>query len=1575
MRDTQFPEAPAYSVTAVPRVLLARLADAGIRLWVDGGSLKFRAPDGALTPELRAQIKDHREAFVALLGNAGHASISATAEAHHYPVSHAQRRLWVLSQFEDCKSAYNLPMHMRLHGPMRRPALQRALARIVERHEALRTTFRLFDDEPRQIIANPLSFAVQFTDLRDEAYPEEALDRLARGERQINFDLANGPLFRARLVRVAEEEHALLLTMHHIVADGRSLSVLLRELSALYRAFSADQPDPLPPVPIQYRDYAYWQNQQLVGGHLDEQREFWRQELAEEIPRLDLTLVQRPARQTFAGDMVILSIGEYQTEAVKALARRHGASLFMTLVAVVQTLLFRYSDKKLVAVGTPVAGRTHADLQDGIGIYLNTIVLANRPAAALPFGAFVDQVRDQALRAFARQDYPFDKLVDDLNTERDLSRNPVFDVMVLLQNAGSLELSLPQITLSPLFEEPGTSKFDLAFDFEQHAGQLLLGIRFNTALFSRSRIEALGSHFQTLLEGVLQSPDCPIGKLPLLPDEARRTLLAVAGPTRGIARELTVVDLIAAQVEATPLATAVLCEEQSLTYAEVWQRSESLAAQLLAAGVGREEPVAFALPRGTFLPVAILGILRAGATFVPLDPRHPASRIDSILADSGTRHLVTDDATLDALGSLPDRIQVHRIGQPRRAARDVTAPARGMATPEGLAYIIYTSGTTGRPKGVSIKHDSLANFLASMRQRPGCSPGDVLLSVTTAAFDIFYLELFLPLCCGARIVLATEDQASDGHQLARIIDRHGVTIMQATPSTWQLLVHADWRPYAPITMLCGGEPLPKRLARSLLATGGRLWNMYGPTETTIWSTLAPVTAADDITIGRPIAETRVYVLDEQYNPVPAGITGELFIGGAGLARGYWRRPDLDAEKFIANPFVPGGRLYRTGDHAQWLDDGRLLCLGRRDGQVKIRGFRIETADVEHHLAQLPGVRNAVVLARMVGNDEVLSLVAYISGECAPDRLRRALAERLPAYMIPDHFVPVDVFPMGPTGKLLVRELPDPAANASPAPDGAPQTLLEEQLCGHFSTILGCAISATGDFFAHGGHSLKAMALSARLTRTYGKNVSLADLFSSPSPRTLAAVLGEKDAVPYAPIPGAPAAEDYPLSDAQRRLWIAAQDSDSSVAYNQPAAILLSGALNVDALQAAVRFLVDRHESLRTTFTQLHGEPRQIIGATGISVMARVDSRRQPDPLEHAKRWLADDNACAFDLEQGPLFRAALLQLGDTSHVLALNMHHIVSDAWSMRVVARELAAAYNAFDQDIPVRLSPLRIQYRDYAAWQTGRERDASLVADRDYWTRKLAQLPPAEILPPDRPRHRKPRHLGALARRLLEPPIVAQLHALGRQQAGDLFATLAAAIRTLLFRYSGQEDAAIACVTAGRAHPDIHDQVGFYVNTLLLRDRLDSGATFREVLDQVTTCVNAALDHAEYPFDRLGADLGVNGPLYQVMLDYHVDRDRPPDMRGLSVTPFGARPAVSKFDLLFLFAEDDQGLHVTLEYDSDLFLPARMETAADHLLEVLRAVASEPDRSISELPPGGGEASLAVVATRSDELETFRI
>ncbi len=1576
MQKTQFPEVLAHSAAAVPKALLTRIADAGIRLWVEDGALKFRAPDGALTAELRAQIRTHKQAFVALLSEASHASIASIPRTDHYAVSHAQRRLWILSQFEDCRSAYNLPIHALLRGTLKRSALQRALEKIVERHEALRTIFRLIDDEPRQVITDPQRFAVQFTDLRDDPDPLAAVHSLARRERQTSFDLANGPLFRALLVQLAREEHALLLTMHHIVADGRSLSVLLRELSTLYRAFSEDRPDPLPPMSMQYRDYAHWQNQQLEGGHLDEQREYWRRELAGEIPRLDLTSVQRPKRQTFAGDMVTVTIPEDQTRAVSKLAKEHGASLFMTLVAVVQTQLFRYSGKPLIAIGTPVAGRTHPDLQDGIGLYLNTIVLANRPDAALPFGAFMDQVRQRALRAFAQQDYPFDKLVEDLTTDRDLSRNPVFDVMVLLQNAGSLELSLPDIELLPLFEEPGTSKFDLAFDFEQRDGQLLLGIRFNTALFSRSRIEDMGGHFQTLLRGILQSSNCPIGRLPLIPDGARQKLLSVAGPARGIAREVTVVDLIAAQVDATPLAIAVVCEEQSLTYTELWRRSERVATQLLAAGVGCGERVAVALRRSTCLPVAILGILRAGGVFVPLDPRHPASRISTILSDSGTRNLVTDDAALGQLGDLPDQVRVHRIGdEPIFAGGDAPSLARGLATPGGLAYIIYTSGTTGRPKGVSIAHDSLANFLASMRIQPGCSSSDVLLSVTTAAFDIFYLELFLPLCCGARVVLATEDQAIDGHQLAQIINRHRVTIMQATPSTWHLLGHVDWRPNAPITMLCGGEPLPTRLARTLLETGGTLWNMYGPTETTIWSTVAQITAADDITIGRPIAETQVYVLDDQYNPVPVGVTGELFIGGSGLARGYWRRPDLDAEKFVDNPYDPGRRLYRTGDYAQWLDDGRLLCLGRRDGQVKIRGFRIETADVEHHLTQLEGVRNAVVLARPLGTDDELSLVAYVVGDSEPDKLRQELAERLPAYMIPSHFVPVAAFPLGPTGKLLARELPDPAANASATSDNVPRTLLEQQLCEQFSEVLGRAIPATGDFFSHGGHSLKAMALSARLTRMYGKAVSLADLFTWPTPRSLAENLNNKASVPYAPIPLAPPADDYPLSDAQRRLWIAAQDPNSSIAYNQPAAIQLSGELNVDALEAAVQFLVDRHESLRTTFTEKRGEPRQIIHGKGTAALTRVDCQQQIDPPDYAKRWLATDSARAFDLERGPLFRATLLQLGNTSHVLAFSMHHIVSDAWSMNVVARELAAAYDAIDQGLPIHLSELRIQYRDYATWQNGREQAGSFADSRDYWAHKLAHLPPAEILLPDKPRDGKPRHLGALVRRLLESPVVDKLHTLGRQQAGDLFGVLAATIRTLLFRYSGQEDAVIACVTAGRAHPEVHDQVGFYVNTLLLRDHLSPDATFRDVLAQVTATVIDALAHADYPFDRLGTDLGVNGPLYQVMLDYHVDRDRSPRMRGLSVVPFGERQAVSKFDLLFLFAEDEHGLHVTLEYDSDLFLSPRMENAADHLIEILRAVAANPDRPMTELPPGVPEATKAIVVTINDELETFRI
>ena len=719
--------------------------------------------------------------------------------------------------------------------------------------------------------------------------------------------------------------------------------------------------------------------------------------------------------------------------------------------------------------------------------------------------------------------------------------------------------------------------------------------------------------------------------------------------------------------------------------------------------------------------------------------------------------------------------------------------------------------------------------------------------------------------------------------------------------------------------------------------------MYGPTETTIWSTVAQITDENDISIGHPIDETQVYVLDQQYQPVPVGVTGELFIGGSGLARGYWQRPDLDIEKFVVHPYGQNARLYRTGDYAQWLSDGRLVCLGRQDNQVKIRGFRIETADIEHHLLQTKGVRNAVVIARALGNgsgnDKELALVAYIVSdhelgmelEIEPQMLRQKLAESLPAYMVPSYFVAIDELPLGPTGKLLISELPDPIAInssmdfsiSSSEPVESAQTALEQQLCEQFSAVLGCVISVNDDFFLHGGHSLKAMALSARLSQTLGLEIRLADLFTWPTPRSLAQKLDSKQPVSYEAIPKAPLSEDYPLSDAQRRLWVAAQNTHSSIAYNMPAAIQLRGELNVNALEEAVRFLVDRHESLRTTFSVRRDEPRQIIHKQSLALLTRVDCRQQTDPVDYAKRWLAADSAVEFNLEQGPLFRAALLQIENCCHVLAFNMHHIVSDAWSMQVVARELTQAYSALDQGLVVELPEIRIQYRDYARWQNSQEQAGYFKNNHDYWTHKLKDLPYPELLSPDQPRTDKPRHQGTLVRRQLESSVVDKLRHLGRQQAGDLFSVLVASIRALLFRYSGQEDAVVACVTAGRNHPDVQDQVGFYVNTLLLRDCLNPEASFRDLLDQVSTTFNEALAHADYPFDRLGADLGMTGPLFQVMIDYQVNRDDADSMRELSVSPFGERQAASKFDVLFLFAEDDQGLRLTLEYDSDLFLP----------------------------------------------------
>ena len=1035
---------------------------------------------------------------------------------HPLPLSFSQRRMWLIQQLDPQSTAYNMSFALRLTGSLDVAALTAVLEALVHRHEAFRTTFSVVNGEPVQHIGGPGSVSIARVDLRHlpehERRPGAA--RLFTAESARPFDLERGPLFRFVLAQLGDTEHALLWLVHHAVFDQWSAGVASREFALLYRAFTRGESFTLPPLPIQYADFAAWERRHFGGEAPREQLAYWRTKLAG-LPALALpTDRPRPARQTFRGSHVVGTIPPGTLTALKRLSTRHGATVFMSLLACFKLLLARYSGQDDLAVGCPIANRTRAVTEDLIGTLVNIVVMRTSAEGDPSFSAFLARVRATALEAYAHQDVPFERLVEELAGARDASHSPLVQVLFNAPNAPMTRFAFEDLDVDIFDFDPGSVQFDLSMTVDTDVlGRVFLA--YSTHLFTAATAQRLLAHYLRLLEEVVADSEQPLSAYELVTDAEKALVEGWNRTAQPYPAEQRVDDLVASQAQRTPHADAVRLADRRLTYAQVDAQANQLAHFLRGHGARPEVVIGVCLDRSPEMLVALLAVMKAGAAYVPLDPALPRPRLEHMARDAGLALVLTRPPWHAALADLAGPTVCLDS-----AAAEIAAcspePVERMGSATDLAYIMYTSGSTGRPKGVEISHRALTNFLWAMRASPGCTARDTLLAVTTLSFDIAGLELYLPLIVGGRVELASQEEASDGRLLVERLRQVRPTIMQATPSTWRMLIDAGWAGSDTLTVLCGGETLPSELARELNRRAAAVWNLYGPTETTIWSTLERVKPeATRISIGRPIANTSVYILDRARQPVPVGVPGELCIGGHGLARGYRNQPDLTAERFIANPFStePGDRLYRTGDLARYWPDGRIEHLGRLDFQVKIRGFRVELGDVETVLRRHPSLGEVVVAAKddRAGTKQ---LVAYVVGRpdqpLVPSEVRAFAQAHLPAYMVPSHVVVLEALPLTGNNKIDVRALPEPIADRATAEPSRPPTgPLEIQLTALWRHVLGQdAIAVHDNFFDLGGHSLKAVELLAHLEQLYGQRLPLAVLFEAPSVARLAALLAE-----------------------------------------------------------------------------------------------------------------------------------------------------------------------------------------------------------------------------------------------------------------------------------------------------------------------------------------------------------------------------------------------------------------------------------------------------------------------------------
>jgi amino acid adenylation domain-containing protein len=1367
---------------------------------------------------------------------------------------------------------------------------------------------------------------------------EAGLPDLVRQEGRRPFDLARGPLLRAALVRLAEADHALLLTLHHIVADGWSLGLLVREVAALMAGAA------LPDLPVQYADFVLWQRGWLRGDAFDPQLAFWREALAG-VPPLDLPADRpRPAARTPAGAIVPVSFPAALQDQAAALAGSEQASLFMVLMAAFQALLHRLSGQDDLAVGTPVAGRTRAEVEGLIGLFVNTLVLRSDAAGDPAFRELLVRTRSSAVGAFAHQEVPFERLVEELAPERDLARTPVFQVMFAFQNAPGGAVELPGLSVQPLAAHPGIAKFDLTLTLAETPEGLAGALEHSRDLYDAGTVSRLAGWLGTLLAGALDDPGRRLSDLPLLTaPEIRQAVVdwnrtAAEVPDTPVHR---LVEAWAAERPRSPAVVADVADVARLTYGELNRRANRLAHRLRKLGVGPEDVVAVRIPRSPELIVAVLAVLKAGGAYLPIDPAHPAERTRYVLDDAGARLLLTGE-DVDAAGESAEDPGVE-------------------VTPDHLAYVIYTSGSTGAPKGTELRHAGLSNLCAWHRRLYGVGPDDRSTLVAGPGFDASVWEVWPYLAAGAAIHLPAAGTVTSPPALAAWLAEQRITFsFLPTPLAEAVLA----------------EPLPAGLALRALLTGGDrlhrrppagapflLVNHYGPTECTVVTTAGAVEPAGDRlpALGGPIANTRVYLLDRALAPLPAGVPGELCVAGVSLARGYRRRPALTAERFVPDPFgEPGSRLYRTGDLARRLPSGELEFLGRIDHQVKLRGVRLELGEIEAVLAQHPEVRQAAVLLREG------RLVAYVGGTGGEMALRSFLAARVPEAMVPSGWAFLDALPLTPNGKVDRRALARIAPAAAEA--AALRTPTQEMLAGIWAGLLGVErIGARDGFFALGGHSLLATRLVSRLRDLFGVELPLRAVFEQPTLEALAAAVdaargrqASRARPAIAPGRWAPDAR-LPLSFAQERLWFVDRLEPGAASYSIPIALRLTGALAPAVLERSLSEIVRRHSALRATFGQDGDEAWQRLAPDLPFALATGDLRALPPDRrqDEARRRLQLEAARPFDLTRGPLVRALLLRTDEERWLVLLNLHHIVADGWSMGILVRELAALYAAFAQGRPSPLPDLPIQYADFVRWQRDWLRGDVLAAQLRFWREALAGAPTILELPADRPRPSVQTFRGARAAFGLPPDLAASLRGVALRESSTLFMVLLTALFGLLQRYTGEDDLLVGTPVAGRGQGETEDLIGLFVNVLVLRGEVDPAQPlFARPLARLRERTLAAFAHQDLPVERLVEEMAVErslarNALYQVVLAFQNTPVPAVSLPGLSLEPLALAGTTAKTDLLLALSADPAGgLAGAWEYSTDLFDAATLQRLSGHFRALLAGAAADPGRPLAELP-----------------------
>ena len=1569
----------------------------------------MNAPRGTLTPALSEQIAKHKKEIIGFLQRANaRLEISGTPIPHiddHQPspLSFAQERLWLLEQLEPGRSVYNLTRAVRITGPLDIGALESSLSKLIRRHESLRTKFVAVEGRPLQCATAHESLRLNPTDLSAllEEERKEQTTRLLLKEARQPFDLSGDRLFRLRLLKEHDDVHVLIFCMHHMISDAWSMGIVLHELWSLYKDFVSGSAPTLPELTVRYREYAVWQRRQLQGDVLEAHLAYWKQQLAD-APYLDLSMDRpRPATQGFHGGRQPLELPPALTAALNDLSKREGVTLFMTLLAAFQLLLYRHTGQEDIIVAAPVANREQRGIEGVIGFFVNTIALRVNLSGQPSFKELLRRAREVCLCAYAHQAAPFEKVVAALNPRRELNRNPIFQTMLVLQNTPRRPANPPGIRLESIEIDNQTAQFDLSLYLREREGKLLGFIEYSVDLFDAATIARMAGHYHALLENAVADPDRSIATMPMLSVPERRQLLVEWNNTAAeYPRDTCIHELFEAQVERTPEAIALELENERLTYRDLNGRGNRLAYELKELGVGPGKLVGVMVERSFEMVTSLLAILKTGGAYVPLDPGYPTERLKFMIADAEIAILLTQRKFAHRIAA---RGPTLFVDEPRRRESKRAANSRNRVAADSPAYVIYTSGSTGTPKGVVALHRGAVNRFTWMWKTYPFKPDEKNCLKTSLSFVDSVWEIFGALLRGVPTVIVPELTAKDPERLVGYLAQHRVTRLVVVPSLLREILAQchDPRKHLSELKFCfsSGEPLTADLATRFRQArpGCKLVNLYGSSEVSADVTCSEIddgSPGSTISIGRPIHNTQIYLLDSHMQPVPVGARGELYVGGDSLARGYLKRPKLTAEKFVANPFSvdTDSRLFRTGDMARYRADGDIESLGRADDQVKIRGCRIELSEIEAALDHHPAIRESAVALRELTAAEpngradlqakiqnskfATQLLAYVvaidqAGPAARE-LRSFLRAKLPDYMVPGNFIWLEKLPLLPNGKIDRRALP-PSGDLDGCNEGTvmePRTEIEILIGQIWQEILRIDnVGVEDNFFDLGGHSLLAAQVAARMRAVFHKPVALRDLFESPTiaglaPRVERVVRPdqEKDLPAITPVPGKGAVG---LSFGQKQLFLFGQLFGGADFLNMPYAYRLEGRVDVAALKKAIQEVVNRHDPLRTAFIDTADGARQVVRRRltvklSIVDLARLPKKKRDNKLDEISKR---DAARTFDLEKPPLFRTTLLRLADDQYTLLVTMHHIISDQWSMGVFRKELAALYEAFTTAMPSPLPALPFQYSDFITWQKQLLKSGAFERQIAYWRQRLDELAPALEFRREPNLKSAPRFHSARQPMEFTDDLVARIKSFARSQNCTPFMVFVTALDVLLYRWTGETDIRIGTLVANRGQAGTDGLIGYFVNALVLRTRVLPAMTCVEVLRDVRETCLGAYAHQDVPFEYLETLLAkkrkrARPPLYQVMFNYRNLWTPTLKSNGLTIASWNGKNrasdpgiAMARLDVNFHLHEMSTKFTGAVNYKTDLFDRSRIAKLLADYSAILKQMIAYPKRRIAKI------------------------